>query len=414
MEMMMTNLQIRWRQWQTTPAYPAMWLILIQIIGGMRDMPMMPFFVIYLQEQIGMSPATISSVVAGSQLVGTVTALLGGALAVRLGSKWLLACGLACAGVCSLVFQAHWLWLVIPLWWIGGAGGALTTVGGGSYLTRLGDRKALGILSALYVLSITIGGSIGNPIGGVLIERYGFGAFGWMMMAITLVSIMVVIFLLPAQRSEGQPGASTGVRSFWLSVLPAVGNAQARLLIGMRCLPTVFYGMLSLLIPLLLNTLSGSKVTVAAYGTTMLIMASSAQLLAGRAADRWGARLPTLVAYAMLIVSGVGLAFSTGTVIGLFVFGILGNAAAWSLSTLMYVWVADGVPKAEHPATFGMLHAVWSLSMITGSMLGGWLVVATPGLPFVLAGLLNAGSLFLTLVYYRPKNTFKSESLQAR
>jgi len=67
----------------------------------------------------------------------------------------------------------------------------------------------------------------------------------------------------------------------------------------------------------------------------------------------------------------------------------------------MYVWVADGVPKAEHPATFGLLHAVWSLSMITGSVLGGWLVVSTPWLPFLLAGLLNAGSLLLTFAYYR-------------
>jgi MFS family permease len=66
-----------------------------------------------------------------------------------------------------------------------------------------------------------------------------------------------------------------------------------------------------------------------------------------------------------------GLAATVDTVWGLFAFGVLGVAAAWSLSTLMYVWVSDGVAKAEHASSFGLLHAVWSLSMITGSLLGG-------------------------------------------
>jgi MFS family permease len=158
--------------------------------------------------------------------------------------------------------------------------------------------------------------------------------------------------------------------------------------------------MLSVLIPLLLNNLSGSKVLVAAYGTTNLIVASTAQLLTGRAADRWGARRPSLVAYGAIILSGLGLSLSATTQWGLFAFGVLGIAAAWSLSTLMYVWVSDGVAKAEHPSTFGLLHAIWSLSMICGSVLGGWFVTTLPGLPFLFAGLLNIGSLYLIITYY--------------
>ena len=122
-----------------------------------------------------------------------------------------------------------------------------------------------------------------------------------------------------------------------------------RLVVGLRCLPTIFYGMLTVLIPLLLNDLTGSKVMVAAYGTINLIVASGAQLLAGRAADRWGARIPSLAAYAAIVLSGLGLAASHGTVWGLFVFGVLGIAAAWSLSTMMYVWVSDGIPQGRTP-----------------------------------------------------------------
>jgi DHA1 family inner membrane transport protein len=393
------DLQRRWNTWRATPWWPAALLILVQMTGGMRDMPTFAFFLIYLQEQIGLTPSAISGVVAGGQFASMLAALLGGAITAHLGSKWVLAGGLILAGLSSLVFQIHWLWLVVLLWLIGGAGSAILTVGGASYLTRLTDRGALGILSALYVLSITIGGAVGNPIAGVLIEQRGFGAFGWAATGLAIISVLIVTVLLPHQHDQSTEPASA--RTFLSTSLSAAHNKKAQLLIGMRCLPTIFYGMSLVLIPLLLNTLSGSKVMVAAYGTTALIVASCAQLLAGRAADRWGARLPTLVGYSALIIAGIGLALTAGTVWGLFIFGVIGVAAAWSLSAMMYVWVTDGISKAEHPSTFGMLHAVWSFSMISGSVLGGWFVLTTPGLPFLLAGLLNGGSLLLTVAYYR-------------
>ncbi|MEI6096186.1 MAG: hypothetical protein WCR08_12135, partial [Gammaproteobacteria bacterium] len=57
-------------------------------------------------------------------------------------------------------------------------------------------------------------------------------------------------------------------------------------------------------------------------------------------------------------------------------------------------------PKTHHPSTFGVLHAVWSLSMIGGSLVGSWLMGLGQALPFLLFGLLNVGSVFLALAYY--------------
>jgi DHA1 family inner membrane transport protein len=378
---------------------PAIVLIFAQMASGMRDISQFPFFLIYLQEQLGRSPVAISSVVAGAQIVGTVAALLGGAIAYRLGSKWVLVCGLILAGFSSLVFQVQAFWLVALFWLIGGGGAALVTVGGSSYLTRLNARGALGSISALYALSMTIGGAIGSPIAGVLIKQYGFGTLGWAAIALTVATTLIVaLWMANLHNNATEPVA---LHMFGGSILSTIRQRKVRLLIGLRGLPTLFYGMLMLLIPLLINDLSGNKVIVAAYGTTTLIVASATQLLAGRAADRWGARRPTLIAYTAIIVSGLGLFLGAGSVEGLFIFGVLGIAAAWSLSTLMYVWVADGIPRDEHPSTFGLLHAVWSLCMIGGSMLGGWLVRLAPGLPFLVLGLINIGACALTIFYYR-------------
>ncbi len=380
---------------------PAMVLILAQMANDIRGMPQFAFFLIYLQEQLGLAPVTISTIVAGGQIAGTVAALLGGALTARLGSKWVIVCGFLLAGVSSLVFQMHGFWWVTLLWLIGGSGGSLITVGGSSYLTRLSAHGALGILAALYALSMTAGGAIGHPIAGILIERYGFGTFGWVAIALAIVTVLMAARWLTNLHDYTTEPVS--LHRFGGNILLLLRQRQVQLLIGLRGLPTLYYGMLTVLIPLLINDLSGNKVTVAAYGTTSLIVASVAQLLAGKVADRWGAARPTLVAYTILIVTGLGLFLGARSVAGLFVFGVLGIAAAWSLSTLLYVWVADGIAKEEHPATFGLLHAVWSLCMIGGALLGGWLVRLTPGLPFLVLGLVNVGACFLAIIYYRHK-----------
>jgi MFS family permease len=383
---------------------PAALLILVQVVSGVRDLPQMAFFVIYLEERLHLTTVSISGVAAAAQIVGMLTALAGGLIANRIGSKWMLACGLALSGLGSLAFQANSPVVAAGLWFISGAGMALSTVGGASYLTQISARGSLGILAAFFALSMTAGGALGNPLAGFVIERYGYAAFSWMAVGITVVIVLVVsLFMSNLQVPAAKPAPGSSGRSSGREMLAAARLVNVRYLVVLRCLPTIFYGLLLVLVPLLINELSGSKALVAAYGTTNLVVASAAQLLAGRSADRWGARKTTQVAYSLMILSGLGLALTSGKVWGVFGFGTAGIAAAWSLSTLMYVWVNDGVPKANHPITFGLLHAVWSLSMTAGSLLSGLSAVTRPGLPFLIAGLMNIASLFLIAGYYQEK-----------
>ncbi len=285
---MATELRQVWRTWQGAAWWPAALLVLVQTVNSMWYMPQLSFFPVYLQEQIGLPPAAIGGVVAGAQVAGMVAALLGGWITGRLESKWALVTGLIFAGLGSLAFQAHAIWLVAALAFASGVGLAWITVGGSSYLTRLSGRGAVGMLAAFYALSMTVGGTVGNPIAGMIIDRHSFSAFGWAETVLIAGGIALAVFGLTylQDRSAGAMSA----HAVWLSALPMARQPRVRRLLGMRSLPTIFYGMLTVLIPLLINTLSGSKVLVAAYGTTNLVVASAAQLLTGRAVDRWGAR----------------------------------------------------------------------------------------------------------------------------
>jgi predicted MFS family arabinose efflux permease len=49
---------------------------------------------------------------------------------------------------------------------------------------------------------------------------------------------------------------------------------------------------------------------------------------------------------------------------------------------------------------FGLLHAAWSIGMISGSLLGGSLIRLSPGLPFLVGGLLQIVTIPVALAYF--------------
>jgi predicted MFS family arabinose efflux permease len=297
----------------------------------------------------------------------------------------------------SLVFQTRFPLLIATLWSLSGAAVSLQTLGGSSYLTRLADPRRLGLLSALYALSMTLGGELGSPAAGLILDSAGFGWYQLAGLGLMASAAVLAVALLPAQKTEGH---DEGVRQALGSMRQMARRPAVQLLAALRFLPTIYYGMSVVLIPLMINHLAGNKTTVAIYSTASLIFASGAQLLVGRAADRFGHRWPTLAGYGALIVVAVGLAASARQLWGVFLFGILGNAVAWSLAALLFCLVSDGVPRAEHGRAFGLLHAIWSIAMMSGALLGGALTTVAPGLPFLAAGLLNIASLAAAVSFF--------------
>ena len=217
---------------------------------------------------------------------------------------------------------------------------------------------------------------------------------GFLSTAGPLTALWALRFLSP------QPPVQNGSHPGQLPTRLLAHRPVVQLLMGLRFLPTLYYGMASVLIPLLINDLAGNKTTVALYSTASLVVASAAQLWVGRAADRYGHRWPTLISYGVLILAALGLALFAQELWGVFLFGVLGIAAAWALAALLFVLVADGVAQPEHGRTFGLLHATWSIAMISGSLLGGALLRVAPGLPFLLVALFNLLSIVLSLAFF--------------
>ncbi len=389
----METLRARWFSESQADLRAVTPLLLVQLVSGAWILPQTAFFPIYLEEALHFTPLLIGGVVACAQAVGMLAALLGGGLTDRLGSKQVLMLGLLGGVATSVVFQSQLPLIVTALWCVGGAAGSLQTLGASSYLTRAVAPSHLGLLSALFALSFTVGGAVSSPIAGWLLDTTSFSRFG-------LAGIGLMAAALLAAWTLSVQSTAAASNEVQVTMAGLVRRPVVQVLMGLRFLPTIFYGMATVLVPLLINDLAGNKSTVALYGTVSLIVASVAQLLAGRAADRYGHRGPTLIGYAALIVAALGLALFPGQLWGVFGFGVLGIAAAWALATLFFVLVSDGVPQAEHGRAFGLMHATWSIAMIGGALLGGALTRLGPGLPFLAAGLLNSLSIGLVALFF--------------
>ena len=377
--------------------WPVVALLIVQLLSGIVLLPQRSFFPIYMEERLEYTMVSVSAFVALGQLLGMIASVVGGTLCDSMGRKWTLVLGLTGFIFGSLAYLIRVPWLVILLWSISGFGLGFHTLGGQSYLIDAAGPERLGVLSALYNWGFTIGGTLSSPGAGIVLDRRGFSAFGMVLLVLSLVATLGTMAFLPRLQNSGIRRELGGLRGY----RDIVRRPVVVILGLLRFLPTCYYGMATVLIPLLINRTARSKTAVAWYATLSLITASLAQVLVGRAADRWGRRGPTLVAFGVLVISAVGLAGSAAHLWSFYTFGVLEACAAWSLSTLTPCLVSDATAVEERGRVLGTLNLLWNVGMMAGALIGGALVEIAVGLPFFVAAWLNLGAIMLAAFFFR-------------
>jgi MFS family permease len=380
--------------------WPIALLLLVQLLSGIVLIPYRSFFPVYVEEQLGYTAVLVSIFVTMGQLMGMIASVVGGTLCDVLGHKRTLVLGLAGFVLGSLTYLVRAPWLVASLWALSCLGLGFHTLSGQSYLIDAAGQEHLGVTSALFNWGYTIGGALGGPGAGLILDKQGFATFGLALLALSSATTMGTMAFLP--RLRGKRGAATLV---WSASLFGYGDVIRRpvmIVLGLlRFLPTCYYGMASVLNPLLINRMAGNKTAVSLYTTLSLILATLAQVVTGRAADRWERRRPTLVAFGVLIVSIVGQASFSTHLWSFYIFGVLGICAAWSLATLMPCLVSDAAAAEERGRVLGMLEVLWNVGMMVGALVGGVLVEVATGLPFFITALLNLGAAALAVFFFR-------------
>jgi MFS family permease len=360
--------------------------LVIRLMSGMVLSPRSTFFPIFMEE-VGYTAVVIAGLTAVQRFTGLVVALLGGVLSDRITRKRTILLGQIGLVFGCMVFLTPQLALIGVFWVLAGAGMGFATLGGQSYLIDVAPKARLGLLTAFFYWGVTIGGAVANPPAGVLLQNWTYEGFGLVMTGAAVVLVAVTVLFLPPSGVEPERKGVSWRGFFGYGEL--VSRRAMRMLAALRFLPTYYYGMGSIFVPLMLNAAGASKVTIALYAGIMMVASSLSQAAVGRWADAGGRRTPTLVSHSVLVLCIFGIAAFPGNVATLFVFGSLGNAAAWALSTLFPSLVAEVTSPQERGRALGFVHLFWNAAMILGPAIGGFLYERWISLPFLVSGGLN-------------------------
>jgi MFS family permease len=369
--------------------------------------PHRTFYPLYVQD-LGRATTWIAALSAARLAMAMLASLVGGLLSDTIGRKWTLFAGDIGFVAGSVLFLTRAPGWVGVLWTVSGFGMGLRTLGAMGYLMDAAGSRSLGVLSALFNWGYTVGGALSGPLAALLLAGGSYARFGIALTALALSALAVNALALPSLGAiPSSSAASTpAARSHapWRDLF-GYGHIAARrpvlLLTATRFLPTVYWGMAIVLIPLLLRAAGADKATIAGYAAVSQVIAALSQIAAGRAADRYGAAWPTAAALTALVASILCTGLLPDRLWSVYAFGTAGTAAAWSLSTLLPILVARVTETEERGRVLGWIHLWWNVAMMVGSMLGGALYERSAGLPFLVAGSLNTVSIALTWAFFR-------------
>lgn len=377
-------------------------LLILQFATGVIVSPVGTFLPVYLSD-IGFQAVFIAGAFTLQRVMGLVSSLAGGTLSDLLSRKRTLLLGQAGFLAASLVFLVRSPAAILPLWALYGVGMTLNSLGSQSYLMDTAKLRSLGVMTALYYWGYTLGGSIGNPVAGLLIGRLHYEGLAVVFAAFGLGTLVLTAVALPpsAEDAAARDGrAKAGGRALF-----GFGEIAARptvlVLAALRFLPTFCYGMVTVFVPLLLKRNGATSTIIALYATVSSLSAALAQLAAGRLADRIGPRGPSVVIYIVFALSAVGIGVAADRLWPVMVFGVVAMSAAWSLSVLVPPLVALATEASDRGRVLGFIHLFWNLAMILGSLIGGFLFQVRGGLPFLVGGAAVATAPLLVALFFR-------------
>ncbi len=356
-------------------------LCLIYFLNSFLSAPFQALFPVYIEADLARPPWFTGYLRALMLLLGGIFAVVAGRLCDRFGRKTTLLIGLGGSILTGLVFRtADPYGLSTLLFLLGAASGPWSTAGQSILINSITPAR-MGLGGALYFLSNTLGNSLGSLCTGLVKTDYTFAQIGIVMSTGMIGVFALALIMLPGDAS--QPAARQPV-STWAAYRPLLGRRDVHLLLSLRLTITTFWGIAGIVLPLLIYRVSASESLPAFFASISLVTAAGCQLGTGYLNDRLGRTKPLLISTTGILLSTLGLALFHHSLIGLFICGTALTGTAWAVSTLIPRLINDVAQPEEKNRLVGLGHLAWSASMVTGSLVGGYLIDINASLPFYL------------------------------
>lgn len=364
-------------------------LCLLYFLDSFLSAPFQALFPVYIEADLARPPWFTGYLRGLMLLLGGIFAVVAGRLCDRFGRKTTLMIGLVGSALTGLVFRTADPWgLSCLLLAMGAASGPWSTAGQSILIAAVTPAR-LGLGSALYFLSNTLGNALGSFCTGLFKTDYSFAQIG-AAMSIGMVAVIALALVLLPGDAPAPSTAQTARLNTWTAYRPLLGRRNVHLLLSLRLTITTLWGMATLALPLLIYRVGDSESLPAYFAAVSLVMAACCQLGVGYLNDRLGRTVPLLSSASGVFFSVLGLALWHDTLVGLFTCGTALTATAWAVSTLIPRLINDVAATDEKNRLVGLGHFAWSGSMVLGSLLGGYLIEIHAAWPFYLGTGLSA------------------------
>ena len=364
-------------------------LCLIYLLDSFLSAPFQALFPVYIEADLARPPWFTGYLRGLMLLLGGIFAIVAGRLCDRFGRKPTLMIGLVGSALTGLVFRTADPWGLSCLVLAMGAASGPWSTAGQSILIAAVTPARLGLGSALYFLSNTLGSALGNLCTGLVKTAYSFAQIG-AAMSIGMVGVIALALVLLPNDAPAPATAQTARLNTWAAYCPLLGRGNVHLLLSLRLTITTFWGMATLVLPLLIYRVGQSEALPAYFAAASLVAAACCQLGVGYLNDRLGRTAPLIGSASGVFLSALGLCFLHDSLVGLFACGTALTATAWAVSTLIPRLINDIAASQEKNRLVGLGHLAWSGSMVVGSLIGGYLIEINAALPFYVGAALSA------------------------
>ncbi len=383
-------------------------LLGLQLLSGILVAPMFSLFPVYVESQLGQPPGVTAAVRGLFVVLGGVVAFLSASIIRRTGVRTAYLLGMSGVVAAGGMFLSDMPPLLGGLTLFAGVCFGLGAVAGQSMLMDAVPSEGLGLATAWFFTAGTAGNALGNAVAGAAMRSIPGGSHA----GFTVIGMVIVVgqlmLMVAAARCLPRACSNAGSSSQQPTDVTAVmRESTARWIMVLRMGPTLYWGAVTLLTPLLLFRLTHQASAAATYTAWNLAASGVCQILAGRWVDRHGVMPVLVIATVAVTISAVGGALMAHQVWALWLFGTIGACGAWSVSVAMSSLIHRFGTDQTRAGLIGLGHLAWSLGFLVGTGAAGWFAgrPGQEGIALAVGGAGGAAAVTAAMVLSRRPST---------
>lgn len=165
------------------------------------------WYALHGTERFGVRPEDVTTGFIAWAVGGVIGALPAGAIGVRFGRRLTMLCGFVLMAACLLALdRVTDITHAVPLLALASAAWTLPTVNAYPLFVEQIPRQRRGVLAALFVLCMALGGALGDPLNGSLFDLAGGYRPLFLMMASYTALAFVAVLFVPSGAGEAETG----------------------------------------------------------------------------------------------------------------------------------------------------------------------------------------------------------------